>query len=522
MKGYKVRIADGSEIGPMDLEAVRNWYAQGLLETDSPVLAPGSKHWVPLAKAIDLVDLRGRRAPGAAAATGARAADDGFVSYEWPLRIAGALALLAAAGAGYFWWFPARFAPALDMTPWRDIALGFLAAGLLLLPGWWWARRPGQLVTLLAACAVPPLAGILVMEGVRGRPLAAMACASLLCAALFALLTARPRPVWKPALATLAALAAGFGVGWFGLVRPSPLQHAIAAAVRPAADVRDEAAGLVWSLPPSWRPLPKEQTVAPAPPEARAVVAETRLGGLAYVLAEDGPADVHSLAEHFARARTRQQAPGLSATEREVPTARRIESRALDTAWSQDGERRRGLVQAYRDGWTYVTLVAWVVDDGTTRSAESLEALARGLALDPARAERYARAVEGAVRDVPTLSPDAARLVVARSANRPLNPAALLAQSFRQQAAGLGALSPDEQRELDVLIATAVAGVEPKVRPRVLAFVERLRSGTEAEVSSDDESAGLLRGGVLLLSSAQLARLQDLAARAIRAGSGRA
>ena len=61
MKGYKVRIADGSEIGPMDLQAVRNWYAQGLLESDSPVLAPGAKHWVPLAKAIDLVDLRGRR-----------------------------------------------------------------------------------------------------------------------------------------------------------------------------------------------------------------------------------------------------------------------------------------------------------------------------------------------------------------------------------------------------------------------------------------------------------------------------
>jgi hypothetical protein len=521
VKGYKVRIADGSEIGPMDQQAVRNWYDQGLLESDSPVLPPGAKHWVPLAKAMDVVDLRGRR--GAALPAGrSERPDDGFVSYEWPLRIAGIIALLAAAGAAFFWWVPDRFTPVLDMTPWREIALGFLAAGLLLLPAWWWARRLGQLVTLLAACALLPLAGILVVEGVRGRALVAMACAFLLCASLFALLTARPRPWWKPTLATLAALAAGAGVGHFGLVDASPLQRRIAAAVLPAAPLRDATAGITLSPPPSWRPLPKEQTVDAAPPEARAVLAETRRGGFAYVLAEDAPAGVLTLADHFARARARQQAPGLSATERAVPAARGVESRALDTAWTQDGIARRGLVQAYRNGWTYVTLVAWVADDGTARAQAELDALANGLVLDATRAERYAQAVEGAVRDVPSLSPDAARLVVAQSAHRPLNPAALLAQSFRHQAAGLASLSPDEQRELDVLLATAVAAVDARTRPRLLAFVERLRAGTEADVSSDDESAGLLKSGLLQLTSAQLARLQELAARAIRAGSTRA
>lgn len=523
MKGYKVRIADGSEIGPMDLQAVRNWYAQGLLESDSPVLAPGTKHWVPLAKAIDLVDLRGRRGAGGTPAAAAREdrADDGFVPYTWPMRIAGAIALLAAGGAAFFWRRPDRFTPALDMAPWREIGLGFLAAGLLLVPAWWWARRLGQLLALLAACAVPPLAGILVVEGVRGRPLAAMACASLLCVGLFALLTARPRPWWKPALAAAAALAAGGGVAYFGLVDASPLQRAIAASVLPPAPVRDAAAGLSLMPPPSWRPLPKEQTVAPAPPDARLLLAETRLGGFAYVLSEDGPAGVDTLADHFARARGRLQAPGLAATERDVPTARGVESRALDARWTQDGEPRRGLVQAYRDGWTYVTLVAWVVDDGTPRAAAGLEELARGLALDGTRAARFAQAVENAVRDLPVLSPEAARLVVARAANRPLNPAALLAQAFRQQSAGLAALSPDEQRELDVLLATAVAAVDARVRPRVLAFVERLRAGTEADVSSDDESAGLLKSGLLQTTSPQLGRLQELTARAIRAGGAR-
>lgn len=522
MKGYKVRIADGSEIGPMDQQAVRNWFAQGLLESDSPVLPPGAKNWVPLAKAIDLVDLRARRSTAAAPARSEERADDGSVSHEWPLRIAGTLSLLAAAGAAFFWWSPDRFTPVLDMTPWRDLALGFLATGLLLLPAWWWARRLGQLVMLLAACAVPPLAGILVVEGVRGRPLAAMACASLFCAGLFALLTVRPRPWWKPTLAALAAVAAGAGVGWFGLVQASPLQRKIAAAVLPAAPVSDPAAGLTLTPPPSWRPLPKQQAVDAAPEEARAVLAQTRLGGFAYVLAEEAPAGVLSLADHFDRVRARQQAPGLVATERALPVVRGVEARALDTAWTEEGVPRRGLVQAFRNGWTYVTLVAWTVDDGTARARAELDALAGGLVLDASRAERYARAVEGAVRDVPCLSPDAARLVIAQSANRPLNPAAVLAQAFRRQAAGLAALSPDEQRELDVLLATAVAAVDARTRPRVLAFVERLRAGTEAEVSSDDESAGLLKSGVLQLTSAQLARMQELAARAIRAGSARA
>jgi hypothetical protein len=280
--------------------------------------------------------------------------------------------------------------------------------------------------------------------------------------------------------------------------------------------------GITLSPPASWRPLPKQQTIAAAPPDARAVFAQPRLGGFAYVVCEDAPAGVHGLADHFARARARQQAPGQSTSERDVPTAGGVESRALDTTWTEDGVPRRGLIQAYRNGWTYVTLVAWMVDDGTPRAAAELDALARGLSLDASRAARYAQAVEGAVREVPLLSPDAARLVVARGANRPLNPAALLAQSFRQQAAGLGALSPDERRELDVLLATAVAAVDARARPRVLAFVERLRAGTEAEVSSDDESAGFLKSGLLQLTSPQLARLQELTARAIGAPTARA
>ncbi len=58
---YTVRLDDGSEIGPLDLPAVREWYARGLIHADSPVLSPGSQRWVALRQ------VRGLPATAAAA-----------------------------------------------------------------------------------------------------------------------------------------------------------------------------------------------------------------------------------------------------------------------------------------------------------------------------------------------------------------------------------------------------------------------------------------------------------------------
>jgi hypothetical protein len=107
------------------------------------------------------------------------------------MRVASILALVAAAGAAFFWGNPRRFSPAIDPVPWREIGLGLLATGLLLAAGWGFGRRLGQLVLLLATAALPVAGGILVVEGVRGRPLLAMLAALVFTAGLFALLGGR-------------------------------------------------------------------------------------------------------------------------------------------------------------------------------------------------------------------------------------------------------------------------------------------------------------------------------------------
>jgi hypothetical protein len=50
---YKVRLGDGSEIGPMSLQSVRDWHRQGLLEAKSGVLRPGSKRWTTLDQVLE-------------------------------------------------------------------------------------------------------------------------------------------------------------------------------------------------------------------------------------------------------------------------------------------------------------------------------------------------------------------------------------------------------------------------------------------------------------------------------------
>jgi hypothetical protein len=520
VKGYKVRLADGSEIGPMDLQAVRNWYAQGLLETDSPVLKPDSKHWAPLAEVIELVDLR---TPRRSAAAGSSAfeprASLGPVSYTWPMRVAAVLALAAAAGAGFLWWFPRRFAPSIDPVPWREIGLGLLATGLLLALGWGWGRRVGQLVALLATAALPVAAGILVVEGVRGRPLLALLCAFVFTAGLFALLTVWPARWLKPTAAALVAMAGLYGIAHFGLVQESPLQRQVAEAAAPERTFNSD--GVTLALPESWRVLRAGQTATPVPPGAKAALGETRLGGLGYMIAEPAPPGVVSLDDYFARVVARRRQETIGFTERGAREVRvgALRGRAVDTSWSSEAGAFREVAAAWRNGGTYTALVAWVQDDGTTRPAAVLESLVSGLSFDPARAAGHTRAVEGAVRDVPLLSPASADLVVT-GAPGPLAPEAAWSRAFSLSNAGDAALTPDEVREKVVLLATAVATVPQRERTQVLAYVDRLRQG-ETGTAEDAALAALLRAAILQLSSPQLARLQELHERAIRAAASR-
>lgn len=124
MARYKVRLDDGSEI-VLELQAVKDWYTQGLLTRDSPVLKPGTSQWLPLVRALNLVSA----APAPSSAPAATAPRPAAARERGGPAISGAalglaLVLLVATGVAVAgWWFwpaggaPAEVAPAATPDP---------------------------------------------------------------------------------------------------------------------------------------------------------------------------------------------------------------------------------------------------------------------------------------------------------------------------------------------------------------------------------------------------------------------
>jgi hypothetical protein len=127
---YKIRLGDGSEIGPLNLQAVRDWHRQGLLQPKSPVLRPGTKKWTTLDQVLEPQAFRKTpvktKAPAPSSPPARRETAAPSVSLPRPsskmvLAGAAALVLLGAAGGGY--WFltregtPPRAADPVAATP---------------------------------------------------------------------------------------------------------------------------------------------------------------------------------------------------------------------------------------------------------------------------------------------------------------------------------------------------------------------------------------------------------------------
>lgn len=63
---YRVKLGDGSVIGPLDQAALQSWYENGLIGRDTPTQPDGSPRWTPLKQAVD---TQGWRAAGASTAS---------------------------------------------------------------------------------------------------------------------------------------------------------------------------------------------------------------------------------------------------------------------------------------------------------------------------------------------------------------------------------------------------------------------------------------------------------------------
>jgi len=527
MSGWKVRLGDGSEIGPMDLAALRTWLAQGLIDGDSPVMRPGSRKWVALGTVQELKGAlgatrtkaasrpgRGRKAPAEAEAAGP---EEPTPVDLWRVRVVGVLLLVAAAAFGFLAWRPDRAAPAFDGAPWLQVALGTLALGLALQPGWDLTRRGVRIALLLVAFALFPVAGILIAQGERGAGLLALASVWLFASGLAALLP-RTQGSAGVVVAVLVVLAAGYGAFRFGRAPASTASGS--AREWASADRRytDDTIGLVLDLPEGWVALKPGNPLVAAPAEARLSLAQPRQGGRGFLLAGPAPRGVATADQYLDQlvARRRAERPELTPGLRANALVGSLAGRRHDSTWLEGGVAQREVAVAGLDGWMGFALVAWMPEAAASRP-DGLEALARGVAARGLLAVRLREAVDAVVREVPHLSAPAAEQLMAQSEARVLEPD----QAFRRSLAALARLLPSlskaETRELTGLTTATYAGVPWADRARLAGYVERVRRTDTTRPEEDREMAALMKAAEERLTPARRLRLQAYYEKAIRA-----
>lgn len=320
---FKVRLDDGMEVGPLDGEMLRSWFQQGMIRRDTKIRARGSKQWVRLGDTFDTSDWGTDNTPAsasaraAARAAGAESSDDEDDDADfddpgaqtWRTFVACGVFFLLAAAAGYFSIFPAVWRTP-ENVPWREISLGFLVLGMLLVRGWDPARKIVRVLVLILTLGLFPLAEVLVFKGVPWRSLMVLAPAVAMGFGLFFLLSARYKPWTRIALNLFWVLAGAAGVVMLGAFPPPPVAEWMSAPSHlPAA--------LAPAMLPGSGAMPASAAVVPSPMVASDA---DRVGAADALPSPAAPATMPSpAATETAAAAAAEGAPSAAAVIQEVP-----------------------------------------------------------------------------------------------------------------------------------------------------------------------------------------------------------
>lgn len=536
--GYKVRLPDGSEIGPLSVDELKDWFARGLIGKDSPVLRPGGSRWSPLRQVIKIesaapkrmspsgpsaelqaalreVTHGSTRAAGRGGSKGAAPDAPEEPTPRWRTLVAAVLLLVGAAGSVFWLLRPERWLAALDDTPWRPLALGLLALGLLLVPGWDLGRKLARVILVAACLALFPVAGILFAQNAPRTALAVVGSAFLLGLGLVIFLARGWLPAWHALLRLALVLAGGYGIARFGYVPEHPDSALIRERARPERSLDDAAHGARLVLPAGWVALGPGQTLVPVPGGSWAVLADTRLGGRARVTLQTAKAPLGA-EELLSRALESRHLQDRSELERSDAVLGSVRGRRARSRFTQDGASYLDVTVAARDGVSCWTLSAWIPDDGSTRPAHELDALVAGLSLDGRETVRQASLLTQLTADLPFLDKAAAELVITGASAADQSTPRVLRRGLDLASRGRVTLSVAEAQELDGLAAAAVVLLPKTERERVATYLVRVRAG-EATSSEDDAAvAPLFKRALLSLPDESLARLQALYEKAVR------
>jgi hypothetical protein len=231
---FKVRLDDGVEVGPLDVDMLRSWYQQGMIHARSPVRPAGKKQWVKLS---DIADVSDWEDPGGGAGDDEEVYQD-LGPQTWRRWLAAAILFGGAAASAYFLFVPQAWTPALAGAPWREIALGHLLLGLMLVGGWDTGRKMARVIVGLLTFSLIPLAGFVLFDGTQLRfhagIVAILVGAWIVGSGLFFLLEGDPMRWVSIALCLFWITAGAATIGYFGFVAPGTSPAAATAGTAPS------------------------------------------------------------------------------------------------------------------------------------------------------------------------------------------------------------------------------------------------------------------------------------------------
>jgi len=523
--GLKVRLDDGSEVGPLDLGMVQTWFQQGLIARDTMVQRSGGARWIRLAEAADLKQWHAPLviAPGArGAARGSAQRDVDEVAESgterWRLFVAAALFFVLAIGAALAAFWPARVRPELDGAPWLQIALAETALGLALVRGWEIGRRAVRAVALVAAAAVFPVAGLFVARGTRGEALLVLASAWILALGFLAFL-APGLPRLRAAASLLLIAIGGAGLVRFG---PAPVSATPALGSWATAESRifDPEIGLTLVVPPGWVVVKPGNPLVQAPAAARVTLVHPRVSGFAFLVVEPPPPQV-LLLEHyldFMLAERRGIASSFEEDWRRDGRVGSIEARRASSRRSSPEGRFVERTLVAQDGDRYFALVAWVPEAGGGRALDELQVLEAAVSLSGVRSAGQQDAMQRANLELPHLSVRAVQALALSTGSAV--PSELFRRSVAASAHGALSLPPATAQELQLLTSTALATLPRKEHTQLADYLRKVAAGSPTEPREDESMRVLMKAAVTRLPAGQRTRLEELNEGAVSAGEG--
>ena len=330
-----------------------------------------------------------------------------------------------------------------------------------------------------------------------------------------------PSPVPRALVLGLVGVAVVVAVlaGLVAVLRPYVAKRrAIAEVERHAlADRRVEDAGLVVELPAGWSALRADNPFV-ARPGARLVLAQPAVGAFGAVSVAVRPRQMDDLDAHLDELLQDRlpRVPSQKEGERRDVQLGKGNGRLVRTTWEDGLVPMQGALVAWADGYDLFSLEAWAPAASGDAFVAETDALVRGIAPRGTNAARIEEGVERVAVEVPELSRDALRLLVAERMSEGRGLEDVPSAALRMVSRGLDALGAAEAAEMRTIYQQVWAPVPEAQRVRLAFLMNEIKAGRPVGAEDVLGLRTAVQAGVLALPPEQRVRLQELSGRAVR------